>query len=127
MKGHGEKITRKQSEAIAALLECQTVSEAARKTGIGETTLWRWMKRDKFRSAYGEAKRSLVDSAINRLSAASSGAVDTLVDVMKDKDSPANSRVSAAKSILDTSIKVIEIESLENRISVLEKSLDRRK
>jgi hypothetical protein len=127
MKGHGEKMTRKRSEAIAALLECPTVSMAAQKTGIGETTLWRWMKNDEFRTAYREAKRRLVDSAINRLSAASSGAVDTLVDVMKDKDSPANSRVSAAKSILETSIKVIEIESLEDRMTVLEKLLEHRR
>ena len=31
MSGHGEKLTRKHELAIAALLECPTVEDAARK------------------------------------------------------------------------------------------------
>jgi hypothetical protein len=124
MGGHGEKLTRNQSKAIAALLVCPTFSDAAQQTGIGETTLWRWMKNESFQMEYREAKRRLVDSAISRLSQAASGAVDTLVEIMRDKGGPASSRVSAAKAVLEAAVKAIELESIEQRLTALEKQLE---
>ena len=39
MSGHGEKLTRKQEAAIAALLLQPTITAAAAAVGIGEATL----------------------------------------------------------------------------------------
>jgi len=44
LKGHGEKLSRKQEQAIAALLTCPTIEQAAKAAGVGETTLWRWLQ-----------------------------------------------------------------------------------
>ena len=40
--------------------------------------------------------------------------------VMHDSESPASARVSAAKTILDTAIKAVELEDLEQRLTALE-------
>jgi hypothetical protein len=57
MTGHGEKLTRKQEDAIAALLDAPTVAAAAGKAGIGERTLRRWLRIAEFQSAYRRERR----------------------------------------------------------------------
>jgi hypothetical protein len=39
---------------------------------------------------------------------------------MQDAEAPASARVSAAKTILETAVKAVEIEDLEARIMALE-------
>ncbi len=121
MTGHGEKLNRKQEQAIAALLSCPTIGEAARATGISESTLLRWLQQDEFQDHYREARREAIGQAIANLQKASSEAVKTLQDVMKDMTAPAPARVSAAKIVLDTAIKAVEIEDLAARVEELER------
>jgi hypothetical protein len=104
MSGHGEKLTRKQEQAIAALLSEPTLDEAAAKTGVAPATLRRWLKEPGFRAAYRQARRELVEGAVGRIQAATGQAVDTLVAVAKDglKDSD---RVRAAVALLDHAIR----------------------
>jgi hypothetical protein len=120
MKAHGEKISRKQELAIAALLTCRAITDAAHQCGIGEVTLHRWLKDDGFQTAYRAARRAVVQHAVVQVQRATAEAVETLRAVMHDSESPASARVSAAKTILDTAIKAIELEDLEARIVALE-------
>ena len=47
-------------------------------------------------------------------------AVATLRQVMQTADAPASAKVSAAKTILETAVKAVELEDLEARIVALE-------
>jgi hypothetical protein len=100
MKGHGQKLTRKQETLIAALLSEPTHAVAAAKAGISEATLHRWLRLPAFSAAYRQARRELVEGAIGRIQAAAGQAVDTLVTVATqgEKDSD---RVRAAVALLD--------------------------
>lgn len=120
--GHGEKRSRKEDLALAALITEPTVGEAAKKAGISEATLWRWQQDPDFHDRYREARRQAVSHAITRLQQASTRAVDTLQSVMDSTDAPAASKVAAAKIILEMSVKAVEMEDLEARISSLEKA-----
>lgn len=66
-RGHGDKLARKQEQAIAALLSEPTVRDAARKAGVGEATLSRWMGLDEFREEYRSARRQVLEGAITNL------------------------------------------------------------
>lgn len=121
MKVSTGKLSRKQNQVIAALLEMPTMREVAEAVGIGETTLFRWLKKEDFQNAYREAKRRVIGLAINRLQKASSEAVQTLTEIMNDVDSPTTARVTAAKTVLEMAFKAIEGEDLEARIAALEK------
>jgi len=81
--GHGEKMSRMQDRAIAALLSASTIGDAARAVGIGERTLREWMKVPAFRLAYQDARRELIATAIGRLQAGAGVAVDALVEVAR--------------------------------------------
>jgi transposase-like protein len=104
MNGHGEKLTRKQEQAIAALLECSTVAEAARKAGVSHSTLKRWILDPAFEAAYRGARREALALSVGRIQAATGVAADTLLAVAKNaaKDSD---RVRAAVALLDHALK----------------------
>jgi hypothetical protein len=120
MSGHGQKLSRKKESAISALLTQGTLAEAAQVAGIGEATLRRWLQRDDFQAAYRRARREAVSHAVAYLQRVSGEAVDTLRSVMNDDQMPSSARVTAARVILDMSIKAVELEDLEVRIAALE-------
>jgi hypothetical protein len=118
--GHGEKLTRKQEEAIAALLLHPTLATAAKAAGIGQKTLWRWLRLEGFQMAYHQARREAISRAVGRLQYASTQAVKTLEAVMKQDDSPA-AQVTAARTVLEFAFRAVECEDLERRVKELEK------
>jgi hypothetical protein len=120
MIGHGEKLSRKQDQVITALVTCASITEAAAHCELAEVTLRRWLKQDGFQAAYREARRAVVQHAITQVQRATGEAVETLRSVMQDADAPASARVSAAKAVLETAVKTVELEDLEARIAALE-------
>ena len=102
--GHGQKLTSKQELLIAALLTEPSYAAAAAKAGISETTIYRWLQRAEFRTAYRRARRELIESAIGRIQAATGQAVATLVAVAthgrRDSD-----RVRASIALLNHALR----------------------
>ena len=124
MAGPGRKLGRKWEEAIAALLSQPNVDQAARISGLGARTLWRWLQMPEFQAAYRQARREAFSQSIARLQQASSAAVSTLLKVMVDPTTPASSRVRAADCVLGHAAKAIEIEDLEVRVTQLEQAAE---
>ena len=120
MKGHGEKLSRKQEQAIVALLAEPTIATAAGAIGIGEVTLWRWMQKPGFAEAYRQARRQIVSRAIAKLQSVCTEAVDALQEIMVDKEAKDSARVAAARTILEQAIKGLELEDLATRLESLE-------
>jgi len=114
------QITAKQEKAIMELLRNPTVRDASQQAQVGERTLWRWLQEDDFREAYMEARKQAFSRALGLLQQALSEAVLVLKDVMNNPDTRDSSRVSSAKAILDTGLKAMELDDLEERISRLE-------
>ena len=113
-KGHGEKLTRKAEQAIAALLEYPTIGEAAKACGVSERSLWRWLQRDDFQKRYKDSQRAVVDSAITKLQAATVRAVETLERNLSCGNFFAEN--AAAQAILTHSFKAIEVRELQAQI-----------
>ena len=122
MKGHGAKYERKKEEAIVALFTQQNIEEAARSIGIGSATLLRWLKDPEFDTAYREARRAAFLQSVARLQQASGPAVTTLLKLMIDPTTPPSTKARAADSVLDHSVKAIELEKIEARVAELERA-----
>lgn len=120
-------LTKKQEQGILALITSATTKDAALVCGVSEVTLWRWLQVEEFQQAYTTARREAVRLAIARLQQTSGEAVDVLRDVMKDTTVAPAARVSAAKSILEMSIKAIELEDMAERLAQLEQAFEQQK
>jgi hypothetical protein len=112
----------KQAKGIQALLSADTIDKASELTGVTRNTLYRWLKDDFFIHELNQAKRKLVQHSILRLQRAVKDAVKTLLEVCNDKKAPASSRVSAAREIIRSTLKSIELEEIEDRLTTLEEN-----
>ncbi len=122
MKGHGAKFGRKQEEAVAALLTQRNVEEAARSVGIDPKTLLRWLKVPEFQNAFREARRAAFSQSVARLQQGSSAAATTLLKIMVDQNAPYSTRVRAAECVMNQTMKALELEDVEARVSELERA-----
>ena len=122
MKGSSEKLTRKQEQAIAALLSEATVASAAEKAGVSEVTIYRWLKIPDFISAYREARREVVEKAIAQLQQSSWAASTTLIRLLGSGSDSV--RLRAAQTILDQANKGVELLDFEERLAALERQAE---
>ena len=116
-----------QEQALIALLSESTIAAAAKKAGVGERTLYTWLKEPAFADAYREARREAVRQAVARLQRGSSDAVDALTSIVRNKRMRASTRVAAASKILELAIKAVELEDIEARLAVLEQHMERKR
>lgn len=124
MKEVNRNLDPKQERAIMALLVEPTIRQAAKSCEVGETTLYRWLQEEEFVKAYRSARKQALAQTISRLQQATTRAVDTLQDIMGDKEAPPSSRVTAAKTVLEMSFKAFELEDLAEKVEELERYIE---
>jgi hypothetical protein len=120
-RGHGDKLSRTQEKAIAALLSTRTIGEAAKTCGVNDATMWRWLQLPDFAAAYRAARRQVVERAVSELQAACGEAVETLKRNLHCENAAVEIR--AAQIILEQAIKGVELMDLQERIERLEELL----
>ena len=113
-----QKLTHKQEQAIACLLTTRTVSEAAEACGVGEATMFRWLRIEQFDMRYRRARKAILDGALGDLQVSTREAVETLKRLL-DCGKP-SVEVRAAMAIIDLGIRVGELGDLAERIRHLE-------
>jgi hypothetical protein len=118
--GHGEKRSRREDAALAALLACSTIDKAAEAAGIAGSTLRGWLADPVFQHRYRAARRQVVEHAISGLQQAAGEAVEALRRNLQC-GVPA-SEIAAAKAIIDQAVKGVELVDLAERVEQLEQA-----
>lgn len=111
----------RQEVAIAALIAHPTVREAAKASNIPERTLWRYLGQEDFTKRLDEERGKLVSCATDRLKSKLAAATSAIAEVMEDQDAPPQTRVNAAKVILEFSLKYSEMSDIIHRLDELER------
>lgn len=107
-----------KDRALIALLEHNSIRDAATACRLSEETIYRYLRDADFLRDYREARRQTVENAISRLQAATSEAVLTLERNLHC-ESPAV-EVRTAQIILENAIKGVELIDLIDRLERLE-------
>lgn len=123
--GHGQKISRLQTRAIAALLSTSTEGQAAEVCGVSVSTLRRWQKQAEFASAFDVARSNILQVVSSELSSGSLEAVTFLRDVIRDENAALSCRIAASKVVLETAWRVHEMQALADRMSAIEAAIER--
>lgn len=87
-------------EAVLALVSERTIKAAAKRVGIHERTMRKWLERKDFADAVRVARRRQLAQAATELSASAPTFIATLVDVAKNGESEA-ARVAASRAGLE--------------------------
>ena len=88
-------------QIIAALMNNGTIKAAAAAVGISERSIYDRMNEGEFIALYKSAKADLIRGAVVNLNNQIQAAVETVVEVMTDKDNNAAVRLQAAQTILN--------------------------
>lgn len=119
----GESLAGKQDKrkiALAALISAPTVEAAARKSGLSHTTLYKFLGEPEFRNEYEKLNEQILSDACASVLRGMQDAIITLWDICNDKEQSGQTRVQAARAILEYGSKLKEDYDMEQRIRVLE-------
>lgn len=114
----------KQEKFIISLMSKATTEEAIKDAGINRSTAYKYLRDSDFSNEYRRIRRETMQQVTSKLQNASFIAVETLLDVMADKElSTSSSRVQASRTVLENAYKGIEMDDLQQRIEQLEERL----
>ena len=116
-------MTARQKKALAALLNSSTQDEAAKAAGIATRTIKTYLQDEAFRQEYRSRLTELCENAARKAQRELSRSVDTLTALRDSKNTPPAQRIAAAKTIIDSALRLREQIELEDRITALEKRL----
>jgi hypothetical protein len=120
MTGHGSKSDAVRERAILALLSENTLAAAAARCEVNEKTLRRWMADDEgFQRDLANARRSMFETAMNRLQPLAAQAVDTLAALMGE-GAPPNVRLGAARTVAELGIHRDDAETILRKLGEIE-------
>lgn len=114
--------TTNQEKALAALLECVSIADAAKHCGLSQETLYRYLRDQAFVSDYRNARRQVVENSIMQLQQASGEAVETLRRNLTCENP--NAEIRAAQIILDNAIKGVELVDVIERLEQIENAIE---
>lgn len=105
-------------QIIAALFSNGTIKAAAAAVGISERSLYDRMNNGEFIALYKSAKADLIRGAVVNLNNHIQSAINTVSDIMNDKDNNPAIRLQAAQTILNNAGK------LSQRLTAEEQSVN---
>jgi molybdenum-dependent DNA-binding transcriptional regulator ModE len=121
----GNTLTQKQQKAIKAILETNSIEEAAKKASFSRTSIYNWLKDKDFKECLERERKVLFEEGLSALKGATAKAAKTLVELLESNDK--NTRRLAAKEIINFAIKTVEAKELEERVSQLEELIEQNK
>lgn len=114
-------MTTNKEKLLAALLTSRSKKEAAAAAGIAERTMRTYFEDPEFCQRYREAFAGVIEDATRQAQALLMPALSTLQTVMEDEEIPAQARITAAKSIIDYSLKLTEQADILEQLRELER------
>jgi DNA-binding MurR/RpiR family transcriptional regulator len=107
-----------REKVLIGLVETSSIREAAKKSGIGEATIYRFLQDKEFLAEYRNARRQTVESAIAQMQNAASEAVQRLKELQYCENPAVAAR--CAQIIFENSIKGMETTDILERLEILE-------
>lgn len=117
------RVSAKKRRLVAALASSRTVKDAADKAKIAERTAWRYLADPAVKAELAAGQDVLLTMATRGLVEDMQTARMVLKAVMLDRDSPPSARVSAARAILEASLRFAEMVALAERVAALEERM----
>ena len=106
------------------ILTTSTYEEAAEKSGVSKSTLYRLRKDPDFQNIINQVKNNMFQDTLKKAQAYSMESLETLRTVMNDANATDSSRVSAARTILELGLNSAEHELIVNKIEELERMMN---
>ncbi len=115
-----ERLTPAKRRFALAVLEAKSVRQACELADVSEATGYRYLQDPAVRARLAEYTDALLAQAAAGLLSDLVDARATLREIMNDREAGDSARVSAARAVLDASLRLFELVSLSERVARLE-------
>jgi len=122
-----DNLSPAQQKTIVELVNQPTIRKAAETAGVGERTVYTWMRDPAFRSEYRRALHQNFAQAMSLSQRLAPAAINTLARVMADPRASNAAKVSAATALLKFSRESIELDDLAERVAAIEQQVNANK
>jgi len=119
-------LTRRQLKAIPLIIFAKTITEGVKQAGISKTLFYEWMKNENFKSEFISRQNDLIETALKELKGLSGEAIESLGKLLRESQNE-NIRLKAIALIIEHTVKIKEIEDIENRLTAIERRLNNEK
>ena len=120
-KNNETGLTSRQKMVLPILAASPSVAEAARRSNVGLTTLYRWLEDEEFRSELERLHEESAELARSEIQGLMLRSVRVISDSLKDP-SP-TIRLNAAKAAMALAVKLGDNRKLSQELEVLEDAL----
>ncbi len=116
-----QNLTAKQKRAIPLIFTGKSISEGCTAAGISRDTFYTWYQMPAFRSEFARQRAILIEESFSGLQASLTDAVSTLQRLLNAKGKKGESiQFKASQAIIENMLRLVEIQSLQDRIASLE-------
>lgn len=117
-------LTARQKKLLTALVKISDVQAACKAAGVGRTAAYCWLKDPDFREELNRLRDNALSDALTHIKTYTTQAVDQLALLMQSQDE--RLRRQACNDILSHSLAIRGKETLDQRIQVLERKVEKR-
>lgn len=111
----------KDEQILAALLSCGNIKDASIAAGVSHTTVYNRLSDKDFKAEYDRRRTIALNEACHTLQATLTKAVDTIREIMENKDTAPQVRLNASAILLQNCLKYTEQVNILSRLDELEK------
>ena len=111
-------LSHRQQSALPVIAATPTLAQAARSSGIGESTLYRWLEDPLFREELTRLRQEAADLAKQELRGVMLRSVSVLADALEHPDIAI--RLRAARYGMSFAVQISEIEKLRADLDAVE-------
>ena len=122
MKASKHKLSKKQHDAIAALLVQPTLEAAANIVGVAPSSIYRWLKSADFSKELMAAQRESISGSVRLLQRGMNSSLRVMLESLQSPNDMV--RLRAAEFIWDRSLQAMEMMDLAARVEGLEDALN---
>lgn len=117
-------LSRSKRRFVAAMLEAPNIRAAAKAACVGERTAWTYLSDPDVKGALTVHQDAVLGDAARRLAHEMGKALDVLCSIMQSATATDAARVSAARAVLDSGLRLAELVALADRVAELERRLE---
>lgn len=115
-------MSKPNREYIAmCILTTASYDQAAKKSGVSKTTLYRLRQEPEFQELIVKIKNDMFQDTLKKAQVYSMESLEVLKEIMHDTSATDSSRVAAARTILELGLNSAEQELILNKIEALER------
>jgi len=114
-----KKLTERQRRCLPFLISCKNVTEGCKRAGITTECFYTWLEQPHFKTELNRLRNAAMNQGLQQLRDAVTEASRRLIDLLESESE--ETRRKAACNILEYSLRIAELQEVENRLIQIEK------